>query len=71
MLTENEKRLIEAMVDSGFDKKTIISTMSCLEIEQMPEMTEYIREELELKGKISESQITKATLILLREAGKI
>ena len=44
MLTENEKRLIEAIADAGFDKEVMISVTSALNDDQMPEVTQYLRE---------------------------
>ena len=70
-LTENEKTLIEALVDADMPDRVIIAMTSGLEDEQLPEMTEYIREELRTKQKVTEENLVKIHLILAKEAGKI
>lgn len=70
-LTENEKALIEALVDADMPDRVIIAMTSGLEDEQLPEMTEYIREELKAKQKVTEENLVKIHLILAKEAGKI
>lgn len=70
-LTENEKALIEALVDADMPDRVIIAMTSGLEDEQLPEMTEYIREELRTKQKVTEENLVKIHLILAKEAGKI
>ena len=70
-LTENEKALIEALVDADMPDRMIISMTSGLEDEQFREMTEYIKEELEAGKKITEENLVKIHLILAKEAGKI
>ena len=70
-LTENEKTLIEALVDANMPDRVIIAMTSGLEDEQLPEMTEYIREELRTKQKVTEENLVKIHLILAKEAGKI
>lgn len=70
-LTENEKTLIEALVDADMPDRVIIAMTSGLEDEQLPEITEYIREELRTKQKVTEENLVKIHLILAKEAGKI
>lgn len=70
-LTENEKTLIEALVDANMPDRVIIAMTSGLEDEQLPEITEYIREELRTKQKVTEENLVKIHLILAKEAGKI
>lgn len=70
-LTQNEKALIEALVDADMPDRVIIAMTSGLEDEQLPEMTEYIREELRTKQKVTEENLVKIHLILAKEAGKI
>ncbi len=70
-LTENEKTLIEALVDADMPDRVIIAMTSGLEDEQLPEMTEYIREELRTEQKVTEENLVKIHLILAKEAGKI
>ncbi len=70
-LTENEKALIEALVDADMPDRVIIAMTSGLEDEQLPEMTEYIREELRTKQKVTEENLVKIHLILAKEAGNL
>lgn len=70
-LTENEKTLIEALVDADMPDRVIIAMTSGLEDEQLLEITEYIREELRTKQKVTEENLVKIHLILAKEAGKI
>lgn len=70
-LTENEKALIEALVDANMPDRVVIAMTSGLEDEQLPEMTEYIREELRTKQKVTEENLVKIHLILAKEAEKI
>lgn len=70
-LTENEKTLIEALVDANMPDRVIIAMTSGLEDEQLPEMTEYIREELRTKQKVTEENLVKIHLILAKEAGNL
>lgn len=71
MLTQNEKALIEAIVDAGLSKEVIISVTSALTDEQMPEVTEYLREEIAANRKVTRETMTKVCLILRKENGAI
>ena len=51
MITKNERELIYAIADADLGKDLMIGIVSGLKDEQMPIMTEYIREELAKIGK--------------------
>ena len=68
MLTENEKRLIEAIADAGFDKEVMISVTSALSDDQMPEVTQYLREEIVAQRRVTRETMSKISLIMRKNS---
>ncbi|MBQ7874911.1 MAG: hypothetical protein IJ306_07135 [Oscillospiraceae bacterium] len=65
MLTENEKKLIEAIVDAGLDEHISMCLPEGMSEEQMQEMTVFIRNCLNSNRKLTENDVTKKRLIIL------
>ena len=65
MLTESEKRLIEAVVDSGLDEHVSMCLPEGMDDDQMKEMTEFIREKIRTHQKVTENDVVKKRLIIL------
>ena len=64
MITKNERDLIHAIADADLGKDVMIGIVSGLKDEQMPIMTEYIREELEEGRTVTEDDAFRALLII-------
>ena len=64
MITKNERELIYAIADADLGKDLMIGIVSGLKDEQMPIMTEYIREELEEGRTVTEDDALRALLII-------
>ena len=71
MLTENEKTLIKLLAAIGIREDVAIGASCGLDDCQLDEFIEFVIERHEEGNDVTEEDVVKAHLILLREAGKI
>ena len=67
MLTKNQNNLISALAEADIDEELTCAIVMGMEDEQMPILTEYIRDELKEEGKVTDEKVVDAMLFIKGE----